>query len=48
MIEVKCECCGGKKLLPDPPAVRTTKEERVSFEKWWDRRYEERKQARES
>lgn len=42
MIESKCPCCGGKVIKPDPPAVRTTKEERVAFEKWWDAKYKRR------
>jgi hypothetical protein len=41
MIEVKCECCGGKKILPDPPA--RTPLERILFEKDWDKRYKERR-----
>jgi hypothetical protein len=41
VIEIKCPCCGGKVISPDPPTVRTTKEERVAFEKWWDTKYAE-------
>lgn len=41
MIEAKCECCGGRMLLPDPSA--RTQEEKVAFRKEWDRLYEERR-----
>lgn len=40
-IESKCPCCGGKVLLPDPPA--RTQEEKVAFRKIWDKKVEEGK-----
>jgi hypothetical protein len=39
MREVKCGCCGQTTLEPDLPAVRTTKEERKAFERWWNQRW---------
>jgi hypothetical protein len=39
MIESKCGVCGGKVILPDPPAH--TKEENIQFRKAWDARYAE-------
>ena len=42
MIEATCPTCGGKRLLPDPPAKST--EEKVAFRKEWDARVAEGKQ----
>lgn len=39
MIESTCPCCGGKTLLPDPPAK--TKEQNIQFRKDWDDRFED-------
>ena len=39
MIESRCQCCGGRVLLPDPPA--RTKEEKVAMRKRWDAAVEE-------
>lgn len=46
MIETKCSCCGGKVILPDPPA--RTMDERFAFERAWDRQFMEGLKPHES
>lgn len=41
MIESKCPTCGQKIIESDPPESIKTFEERIAFEKEWDRRFRE-------